>query len=120
MTYARFLAARNFVQPTDVSSSIKIPAEDVRTKRKRLAAALRPPFLDGDFVGPLARAGKRVRIWWNSLVRGGTADETHLQIRSTAKNQGGEDEQLSPNEVIRRRFLSLRDQKEDQEGAARN
>lgn len=84
------------------------------SKRARLLAALRPPFLDGDFVGPVARLRRRaqeVRQWWKGLSRGGTADREHMRIRQVSaeelEEQGERD--LTPMERLRKRFLTLRD-----------
>lgn len=118
MTYSRFLQQRLqegrmnaiMVNALQGQSGIEIVQHVLPpSKRAKLFAALRPPFLDGDFVGPIARLRQRakdVRIWWKGLVRGGTADKEHMRIRSA---QIDDDGRLSPMERLRKRFLSLRD-----------
>lgn len=122
MTYSRFLEQR--MQEGRINRSIAgallgqsgieftnlLTANQTKpSKRARLLAALRPPFLDGDFVGPIARLRQRtneVRKWWKGLVRGGTADKEHMRLKPA---QMEDDKMLSPMERLRKRFLSLRD-----------
>ncbi|MCO5598623.1 hypothetical protein L7F22_052720 [Adiantum nelumboides] len=119
MTYSRFLQQRLqegrmnalVVNALQGQSGIEITnlSSTSSSKRAKLLAALRPPFLDGDFVGPIARLrqqAKDVRIWWKGLVRGGTADKEHMRIKPA---QTDDDGMLSPMERLRKRFLSLRD-----------
>lgn len=82
------------------------------SKKQRLALALRPPFLDGDFVGPIARMKMRlaeVRGWWGGLVRGGTAGLEGQRARDDAASSsafGSASEQnLTPTEQLRKRFF---------------
>lgn len=118
MTYSRFLQQRmqegrmNGLVVNALQGQSGIEVQNVlppSSKKARLLAALRPPFLDGDFVGPIARLRSRaqdVRIWWKGLVRGGTADKEHMRLKSAQIDGDG---MLSPMERLRKRFLSLRD-----------
>lgn len=110
-TYARLLQERSGTSQMGLPSS----ETGLMSKDDRLRAALRPPFLDGEFVGPIARLRRRVqgiRAWWRALDRGGSGAEGNFGLRSkTAEelDKGGESH-LSPTERIRKRFLFLRDQ----------
>lgn len=78
------------------------------SKKQRLVAALRPPFLDGDFVGPIARMKVRlaeVRGWWGGLVRGGTAGEEGRKARSASAYGEEVERDLTPTERLRKRFF---------------
>lgn len=83
----------------------------ISKQQSLLRAALRPPFLDGDFVGPIARMKRRlinIRAWWRGLDRGGSGG-----VRSNSLNQledSSTENHLSPTERLRKRYLHLRDQ----------
>lgn len=149
-TYTRFLQERGLNTSADVRGAVVVLPPGA-SKRQRLAAALRPPFLDGDFVGPFARFRQRfvgVRTWWRGLMRGGTGDEDRLGVRMRSNGEAGiavpsrrnpdadahathdgrrngkdggkdsdDERSLTPMELLRKRFLNLRDNNRDSDGA---
>jgi hypothetical protein len=113
LTYARLLVERSGGE--DVIDAPIASEKGVVSKRARLRAALRPPFLDGDFVGPIARMKVRlmgIRAWWAGLDRGGSGAKGSFGLRlKDPEDQDHESEMhLSPMERIRKRYLFLRDQ----------
>jgi hypothetical protein len=110
VTYSQFLQQRLGVPSTEGIQS-HFPMSDQTIKRARLVEALRPPFLDGDYVGPIARVRQRMRRvgeWWRNLDRGGSGAKGGWGARSS--NQEEEERNLTPSERLRKRFLNLRDQ----------
>lgn len=113
LTYARLQAERS---GGEGSVDAAVPTEKgVASKRARLRAALRPPFLDGDFVGPIARMKIRlrsIRAWWGGLDRGGSGAKGSFGLRSKDPYDHDQESEmhLSPMERIRKRYLFLRDQ----------
>lgn len=93
------------------SQAISVDNRTIAKQHSRLRAALRPPFLDGDFVGPIARLKCRLinmRAWWRGLDRGGSGG-----VRSGNQKEVEDlasESHLSPTEKLRKRYLFLRDQ----------
>ncbi|UZJ53182.1 hypothetical protein CBS101457_002502 [Exobasidium rhododendri] len=114
LTHTRFLEQRLGVLSGEASLGPQSGAMTT-SKRSRLVTALRPPFLDGDFEGPIARLKIRllgVRHWWRNLDRGGVGNKG--SIRGATDQQGQaietEDGNLTHAERLRKRLLYLRDQ----------
>lgn len=115
-TYHRYLDEKSGILTSSGVIRDQILTAETRkiSRRARLLASLRPPFLDGDFVGPIARTKRKllnIREWYRSLDRGGSGHGSTHQMRSKSQEelkQHNEDT-LTPMERLRKRLLRLRD-----------